>query len=1358
MTSPDILEKLAAYVPMPVAQTIYREPGVLTGPLSRRFPAAVLFTDISGFTPLSELLSQAGPTGAEELTQLINQYFTQTIQIIQAYHGQVVKFSGDAVTVLFPAEGISMTTAVRRAANCALAMQANMSHFVDINTSRGHASLSIKVGIGAGEVLECSIGGALGRWEYVVAGDPLVQVAMAEHQAEPGQVVVSPQVWRLAEKHFVGVANTTQAGFVTIHKALKPLPQLEPLQQDWRQLSPGKRHLAAEALQCYIPGAIKARLHEQAEWLAELRRMAILFVGVGGIDYEASGASERLQKFVQAVQEVIYRFEGSLGKVAVDDKGTILLILFGAPPFFHEDDVTRAVACALGLQAVAREQNLKMAIGVAEGSIFSGPVGAPSRREYTVIGDDVNLAARLMQYGRGGTVIISERVKERAGPQFVTESLGQISLRGKAHALTAYLVKGEQGTQETFVSRYILHEDPLVGRKTELEQLRRLAGRARAGNLQLLFVEGELGLGKSRLAAELVHEWIMGGHVGYGSKCISYGRQIPYQAWRQVLAAIFGLSPSLTSQQQLARLATSVAGLEDPPNQPDYWVDRLPLLADVVGLDAPENAFTRSISSELRRDNTFALIEAILRRQLAQHPLLILLEDVQWADELSLSLVAYLVQKLVDTPLLMALIHRPVLKADFHALGHVYDLPYVHTIQLEPLSDLESLDLIRILLGNKSLSPRAEEILLNRGQGNPFFLQEIAGAILDVMDGQEKSSFEIMDTFDLPDTVQGVIFSRVDRLAEAEKLTLKIASVIGSTFQRSLLSEVHPISDSRYRLPSHLDKLEHEKLIRLEVPAPKWEYVFRNVITQEVVYEGLLLAQRRQLHSMVATTLEAIAPDEIEQLAFHYSRSGKNDKALHYLKIAGKKAQREHATHAAINYYSEILKFLTNGASGGSHKKSNLVSAEYWDILLERARLYQLIDARDEALEDLGTLGIMAEALNHDRRKALAARQWANFYEASGDYDSALELVERSIQLAQKAGDDKLLSEIYNHRGKLLYMRGDFETAHDYLQQAWFLAQEQKDKIGQADCMNSLGLVAHYQADYEVALYFFQEALELSEAMGDLVGLGNILHNLGSVHYDMGQYVAAQQCYEQAQMRQRNIGNRAGQAQTQHSLAKIYRTLGDFEAARRLFEESLAFFQSVGDRHHEAYSLYHLGFLHCRMGEYKTALNFLEEAILNLRELNDPWGLTEALAYYSWTLHANSQPKKARTAIIEALKIGRETGQNIAIMEYTALLGKIALAIGDASLAYTCAQQTLSFISQQGTQGIEHPAMVYLTCYNILQANQKHDEAKLALEQGYHYLQAQAAQLDDLHLRDSFLNNVAENQEIVKLTAEMIAL
>ncbi|MEM7347511.1 MAG: adenylate/guanylate cyclase domain-containing protein, partial [Chloroflexota bacterium] len=617
---PELIKKLAAYVPQPVVRAIYRDPQPITAPQIRRWPTAVLFSDISGFTPLSELLSQAGPTGAEELTYLINQYFTEMILIIERYHGQVVKFSGDALTVLFPADPLLVDSplsaidllelAIRQACECGLAMQDKMTQFVNIETSQGNAALSMKVGIGAGEILEGNIGGVLGRWEYVVGGDPLVQVSMAEHHAKPGQVILSPQAWHVAQPFFIGEPTPDGQGFINLYRVLTPLSLEAPPVLDWDALTAEQRPIVQEALECYVPGAIKARLNEQADWLAELRRMTIVFVGIGGFDYDAEEAGDKLHNLVKAVQELVYQFEGSLGKVAVDDKGTVLLILFGAPPFSHEDDATRAVACALSLQRVAHELQLHVSVGITEGSMFAGPVGAPTQREYTVIGDQVNLAARLMQHGRAGTIIISEKIMERAGPHFIIEDLGQIAVKGKAQMHQAYLVKGERDTQDEFVTRYLLHEDRLIGRKTEVEQVRRVMARTKDGHLQILFIESELGFGKSRLTAEMVREWVMAGGVGYGSKSVSYNQQTPYQAWREILAAIYGLTPSLTPERQLARLATGITDLPDPPDQPNYWANRLPLLADVLGLDASDNEFTVHMLGELRRDNTFALFEA----------------------------------------------------------------------------------------------------------------------------------------------------------------------------------------------------------------------------------------------------------------------------------------------------------------------------------------------------------------------------------------------------------------------------------------------------------------------------------------------------------------------------------------------------------------------------------------------------------------------------------------------------------------------------------------------------------------------------------------------------------------------------
>ncbi|MCK6625260.1 MAG: tetratricopeptide repeat protein [Anaerolineae bacterium] len=1346
MASPNLLEQLSAYVPTPVARAIYQQPSVLTEPTARRFPAAVLFTDISGFTPLSELLSQAGPTGAEELTHLINQYFTSMIEIVQAYHGQVIKFSGDALTVLFPAQEIPMQLAVRRAGECALAMQDKMSDFANPKTGHSSASLSMKAGISAGNVLECNIGGVAGHWEYVVGGDPLAQVARAEHYAQPGQIILSPSAWQEVQPFFKGLALSNAPGFVQLGEIVAPLPELPPEVLDWSELEPIEAAIAEKALRSYVPDTVKERLGEQSDWLAELRRITVLFVGVGGFDYEAANIAERLQNFLQAIQELVQRFEGSLNKVAVDDKGTVLLILFGAPPFSHEDDITRAVACALDLQTVAKQQGLRMAIGLTEGSLFAGPVGGPSRREYTVIGDTVNLAARLMQYGRAGTILASQRIKERASQQFIFESLGKIALKGKADRLTAYLVKGKQGTHEEFITRHLLHEQPLIGRQAELGQLRQLTADVREGQLRLLFIEGELGLGKSRLASELVREWISMGGVGYGSKCISYGRQIPYQAWREVIAALCDLTPTLTPSRQLARLAAVIADLEDPPGQPGYWADRLPLLADVLGLEAPENSFTRSISGHLRRNNTFTLIEALLRRKARRHALLVLLEDIQWADELSLSLVAYLTKALVDTPLLLALVHRPLAAADWELLADIKTLPYVHTIHLEPLSAEESLEFIKILGGDRQLPAGVVPLLLNRGQGNPFFIQEITGAILNVTESQADQ----LD-FNLPDTVQDVILTRIDRLPETEKLTLKIASVIGPSFQRSLLSAIHPLQQAQFWLSSQLDDLESEKLIRLEVPAPRWEYIFHNVITQEVVYEGLLLAQRRQLHRAVGAVLEELVPDEVEQLAFHYSRSDNGEKAFHYLKIAGEKARREFANHAAINYYTEILTYLQKRPS--TVNGHSIVSPDYWDTLMERAKLYNLIGRREEALEDLGTLGIMAEALNDDYRRALAAKQWASLYEASGDYDSGLEMVERSVQLAQKTDAERLVGEGYSHWGKLLYLRGEYEIAQDYLHRALAIAQKHQDKHAQADCLKNLGIVVHYQADYDVALYFFKEASELWQALGDQMGLGNCLSYLGRVYYDMGNYAEAQKCYNQSLTLHRTIGDRTGEALTQRSLGKVQRTLGNYGVALQLFKEALVINRATGDRRGEAHTLYQLGFLYTRVAEYDTALSLLDEALLILREMDDLWALSAALTYYGWTLHDQGQPRQAKKAFEEVLKIQREVQQEVRMTESIALLGRAALAANDLSLADTCARHAFNSIINRGTQGIEHPAIVYLTCYQILQGQQKFEQAQEMLALGQAFIMTQMAQIDDPALQQIYLTHIPENRQIRELAA-----
>ncbi|MBN1877647.1 MAG: adenylate/guanylate cyclase domain-containing protein, partial [Anaerolineae bacterium] len=285
----DLLSNFAAYIPPTLARAILNQPGLSTQPVVDGFPAAILFADVSGFTPLTESLAQKGPEGPEELTRLLNHYFSRMIALIEAEGGEVVKFSGDAVTVVFPVWNETLGHATRRAQQAAEAMQATMTEFATLRTSAGPISLGMKIGIGAGDIVAMQVGGIANRWEYVLAGDPIRQVAQAEGQAERGDIILSPE----AE-----VINYPA-----------PLSHAPLVAIDWTAGQGDRSYVTAlyiRNMRRFIPRGIQGWLEGGLrEWLAVLRPMSVIFVGVGGITYEQPDAVVKLHDFFQAVQEVI---------------------------------------------------------------------------------------------------------------------------------------------------------------------------------------------------------------------------------------------------------------------------------------------------------------------------------------------------------------------------------------------------------------------------------------------------------------------------------------------------------------------------------------------------------------------------------------------------------------------------------------------------------------------------------------------------------------------------------------------------------------------------------------------------------------------------------------------------------------------------------------------------------------------------------------------------------------------------------------------------------------------------------------------------------------------------------------------
>ena len=420
----------ASYVPWLISRRVATDPHPITQPWVERSQAAVLFVDISGFTPLTERFMQRGLVGAEEISRLLNDYFEQLINLITAHGGNIVKIVGDGLLALWPAVDEELPMVVCRASQCGLALQSAFNNYEVVDS----VHLSVKVGIGAGKGLAASIGGLHGCWTFLVAGAPFTQMVALDEHVQSGDVVLSPEAWELVKDYCVGQALTDgHVQLASLSKTLspRPLPALT--------LSPD----AEAVLRAYVPNMVLSRIDvEQTEWLAELRRVTVLFINLIGLDYAASNVLVQVQDAMQVIQHILYHYEGSFVQIRTDEKGTTVVSAFGLPPLTHEDDAIRSVKAALAMQPEFHQLGLHTFIGIATGQAFCGPIGNATRCEYTMYGDVVNLAARLMQAAQEDEVLCDAATYDGAHTHLTFDRLPPFVLKGKMSPVSVYVQKG----------------------------------------------------------------------------------------------------------------------------------------------------------------------------------------------------------------------------------------------------------------------------------------------------------------------------------------------------------------------------------------------------------------------------------------------------------------------------------------------------------------------------------------------------------------------------------------------------------------------------------------------------------------------------------------------------------------------------------------------------------------------------------------------------------------------------------------------------------------------------------------------------------------------------------------------------
>jgi class 3 adenylate cyclase/tetratricopeptide (TPR) repeat protein len=702
------------------------------------------------------------------------------------------------------------------------------------------------------------------------------------------------------------------------------------------------------------------------------------------------------------LMDEIHKYEGTINQFTGDG----VMALFGAP-IAHEYHAQRACYAALSIQKalaeygekVKRESgfDFRMRMGLNTGPVVVGAIGDDLRMDYTAIGDTTNFAARVQQAAKPGEVWMSRETRNIVRGYFEEESVGEIPLKGKAQPQHLYrLISDLPDMRTRFAAGLAKGVADLVGRRLEMEVLRSAYEKVKNGEAQVVDVVGEAGVGKSRLIYEF--QKVLGDdETLLTGICVPYGRNINFLPVIDVVKTCFGIVEGMSEEEVGNRITERAKNGLAP--MISFYRNLLSLK-----IDDPRFNF---LDPEGRKFGTFEAVKNLLLAMSEEKPLIIFLEDVHWMDKISEEFFSYFSRCIHDHKILMVSAYRPE-GAPPWAQGAHYQ-----RLGLETLSFDASIRLVRNILGGLPLDPPLEKRIVEKTEGNPFFTEEIIRDLLDrgdlVKSGDRYISTHPIYQMEIPNTIQGVLAARMDRLSEDLKQTVQVASVIGRDFAFRLLKSIMELKeDLRVRL-TNLVGLEilYEKALY-----PELEYIFKHALTQEVAYESLLKQRRQEIHGRIARTIEELhadrLPEHYELLAHHYGKSENNEKAIEYLILAGEKSNQNKAPQAACDFLRQALKIIDSAHISLDPEKDRRIHQGLATASVDIGDINTALEMYRKAIEICQKYGMIAHEM--DNLMGLVLTKWfirKNREEAMRSYEEA---ITRAKEVGDKAAESRILS------------------------------------------------------------------------------------------------------------------------------------------------------------------------------------------------------------------------------------------------------------------------------------------------------------------------------------------------------------
>jgi adenylate cyclase len=1276
-----------------------------------------LFADLSGFTPLTEALDRTlgARQGTEEMTRQINRVYHALIAEVDRFGGSVIGFAGDAITCWFDGEKVKskrqkakgdqpssdlftfyLLPSAQRAAACALALQAVMHQFASIPLPDGSTTaLALKVALASGPARRLVVGDPSIQLFDVLAGATLARMAAAEHLAERDEVLIDEST-AAALDNLIQVAEwRTDDGTGERFAVLREWNMEHgTLRND---LGSDMSHaqfsmLNAQSLKPWLLPAVYER-HQAGlgAFLTELRPVVALFLRFSGIDYEADpAAGTQLDVFIRRVQAILARYDGTLLQLTIGDKGSYLCAAFGAPTT-HEDDPRRAARTADACLALPNELGFLQPLqaGISRGVVRAGAYGSSTRMTYGVLGDEVNLAARLMGRAAPGEILVSGRVRTALAPEFMLEPLEPIPLKGMPEPLPVFRLAGARARAVRLPEpAYAL---PMVGRAAELAQIGAKLDLALARQGQIIGITAEAGLGKSRLLAEVIRLGHRNGLRGFGGACQSYGTNTPYLVWESIWRAFFDLDPATPVRRQVRALEGTV----------DEWVPErlpaLPLLGPLLGLALAENDFTRNLEPQQCNSALHALLRECLQaaaREAAADGtgLLFVLEDLHWIDAASHDLLEDLARATSDLPVLWVLAYRPPELLRLQA-PHIEMLDNFTRVDLRPLTDIEAAQAIRAKLAQLlperkgAATPALVARITAKAQGNPFYVEELLNYLRDC--GIDPQDTHAIEQLDLPTSLHTLILSRIDQLSARQQVELKVASVIGRLFQVAWLHSAYPVLGAAELLKADFQELARLELTPLDTPEPELTYLFKHIVTQEVAYESLSAETRAALHVQLATFLETRASADLapylDLLAFHYDRGDNLEKRRHYLRRAGVAASARYANDAAIDYLSRALALTPD----------NDLAARF-ELLLAREQVYAFRGERAAQREDLDGLERLADALNDDQRRATVAWRRIEYAFDVDDYQMVSAFAPAAETLAQRAGLPMLAARFAGTLALVLALYGDKSGAYARAEEGLRLARDAGDRQVEGYVLQWYGVVASMEGDHTKARAILERGIVVSRESGDVRQVAVTQTWCGQALCELGDFAAARGYVEAGLAFHQLTGDSVNTGSAVGMRGVILLNQGNFHGAQAAFVQALVVVRSNENVIMQGRVL--IGLVRAAMGlhELVTAYKYEQEALAITRAIKDQQGESNILADLCWTAASLGDFKTAREAAARAAELSEIQGDRKAAAHVQLSQALMALWEEDYTTAAQRAAQVLERARSARYPLLEPPALIVL--------------------------------------------------------------